>query len=96
MKTPITVECGPDSETKLIFHEEILCCYSKQIQELFLKAKPARMQLAKADKLREQVAAFVFPEVTGREFEDGHLEQKVCLLSLPPIWTTGLISHSRY
>jgi hypothetical protein len=84
MQTPIIIECGPDLQTKLTLHEEILCCYSKQLHDRFSKAKSARTQLAKANKFREQLAAFVYPEVTPKDFEDGHLEQKVRLSSLPP------------
>jgi hypothetical protein len=82
MQTPITIECGPKLQVKLTLHEEILCCYSKQLQDRFSKAMSMRVQSAKADNFRHQLAAYVFPEVTPKEFEEGRFEQQVCLISV--------------
>jgi hypothetical protein len=83
MQTPITIECGPKLQTKLTVHEEILCCHSKPLQARFSKARSIRKQFAKADDFRDQLAAYVFPEATPREFEDNRYDQKVYSVNIP-------------
>lgn len=77
MQTPITIECGPLLSIKLTMHEEILCCYSKLLQERFAEAKTLRQQYEQANALRNDIAAHVFPEVTADEFEAGNHQEKV-------------------
>jgi hypothetical protein len=92
MQTPITIECGPKLKVKLTLHEEIICCYSKQLQDRFSRATSMRVQSTKADNFRHQLAAYVFPEVTMKEFEEGRFEQQVCLVSVETTqnqWSTG-------
>ena len=87
MQTPITIECGPELQTKLVFHEEIICCHSKQLQNIFTKAKSTRVHYEEADKLRNDLAKCVFPEVTPKEFEDKKMDRQVCLVSAPQLYT---------
>ena len=83
MQTPITIECGPDLATKLIFHQEIICCNSKQLSNRFEKAKPLMAHYKKADEFRNDLAKYVFPEVDPKEFEDKKMDRQVCLVSMP-------------
>ncbi|KAI4701873.1 hypothetical protein J4E89_010564 [Alternaria sp. Ai002NY15] len=76
MQTPITIECGPDLATKLIFHQEIICCNSKQLSNRFEKAKPLMAYYKKADELRNELARYVFPEVDAKEFEDRKMDRQ--------------------
>jgi hypothetical protein len=85
MQTSINIECGPKLQTKLTVHEEMLCCHSKPLQARFLKAKSIRQQFVKADDFRDQLAAYVFPETTPKEFEDDRCDQKVCSLKI--LWS---------
>jgi hypothetical protein len=96
MQTLITIECGPKLETKLTLHEELLCCHSKQLAGQFAKAKSARIQFAKADKFREKLAAYVYPETTQKEFEDGRLEQQVSPVSRTWKYTTEPMFSALY
>jgi len=88
MQTPITIECGPDLATKLIFHQEIICCNSKQLSDRFEKAKPLMAHYKKADEFRNALARYVFPEVDPKEFEDKKMDRQVCLVSMPWMWMT--------
>ena len=88
MQTPITIECGPDLATKLIFHQEIICCNSKQLSNRFEKAKPLMAHYKKADELRNDLARYVFPEVDPKEFEDKKMDRQVRLVSMARMWTT--------
>jgi len=88
MQTPITIECGPNLETKLTYHKEMICCHSKQLEAMFVKAKPMTVYYEKADKLRNDLAKHVFPEVNPKEFEDKKMDRQVCLVSMPWMWTT--------
>ncbi|RMZ67673.1 hypothetical protein GMOD_00001633 [Pyrenophora seminiperda CCB06] len=77
METPLTVECGVDLTVKLVTHEELLCCHSKLLSGRFAKAKPLRAQYKRTKTISDQLAEYVFPEVSPKEFEDGGLEAQV-------------------
>ncbi|KAI4605975.1 hypothetical protein J4E83_010401 [Alternaria metachromatica] len=76
MQTPITIECGPKLETKLTYHKEMICCHSKKLEAMFAKAKPIMVHYEKADKFRNDLARYVFPEVNAKEFEDQKMDRQ--------------------
>jgi bacterioferritin-associated ferredoxin len=77
MQTTISIECGQELETKVTMHEEILRCHSKRLDQLYAKAKPLREQCGKCQRLCKQVARFIFPEMTAKQFEDASSEHDV-------------------
>ena len=77
MQTPITIECGQDLSDKLTVHEELLCCHSRLLEQRFSAAKDMRQQYEQAKTLRDQMAAYVFPEVTKVQFEARSCEKRV-------------------
>jgi hypothetical protein len=81
MQTTITIECGQELETKLTMHEEILRCNSKRFGQVYAKAKPMRELYKKTQSVCDKLAAFVFPEVTTKQFEENGLEEEVHTLN---------------
>ncbi|USP79019.1 hypothetical protein yc1106_06293 [Curvularia clavata] len=76
MQTPITIECGKNLSEKLTVHEELLCCHSRLLEQRFFAAKDMRQQYEQAKTLRDQMAAYVFPEVTKVQFEARSCEKR--------------------
>lgn len=82
LQTPVSVEYGEDLKERLTIHEEILRCHSPKFEKLCAKAQPLCKQYAKSKALNDQVAKFVFPEVTPEQFDRHRLSEKVsCLAS---------------
>jgi hypothetical protein len=77
MQTTIAIVCGQESKAEVTMHEEILRCHSKTLDQLFKKAMPVREQYAESKSICDQLAAFVFPEITIKEFEDTGAEEMV-------------------
>ncbi|KAI4613538.1 uncharacterized protein J4E87_009839 [Alternaria ethzedia] len=95
MRTPINIECGPDLATKIIFHKEMICCHSKQLSNLFEKAKPTMIHYEKADKVRDELAQYVFPEVTPKEFETNLLDKQAKPLIMKAYDNYPLFGYSK-
>lgn len=77
MQTPVSVEYGENLAQKLTMHEEILRCHSPMFEHRCTKAKPLWEQYTKSRALSDQVAKFVFPEVTAEQFDKHRLSEKV-------------------
>ncbi|KAF1836533.1 hypothetical protein BDW02DRAFT_566960 [Decorospora gaudefroyi] len=77
MQTTITIECGPDLQSKLTVHEGCLRCHSKPLDQRYAKAKAMREQQEESKALCKKLAAYVFPELNAREFENNGSEEEV-------------------
>ncbi len=77
MDTAISIEYGLELNSRLTIHEGMLRCHSKKFEKLFVQAKHIREQFAQTTLLKDQVARFVYPEVTEREFEERSLDKQV-------------------
>lgn len=81
MRTPITIEYGPDLASTKIMHEELLRCHSTTYEKYYAQAERRREVFAQAVALKKRLTPFVYPEVTKESFKEGKLESKVIVVT---------------
>jgi hypothetical protein len=78
METEVTIEYGKTLKGKRLIHQELLCCHSEHVQDLFKMATAQRDAYSDADHLRKQLKEFVYPRMSDKTFDDTHCERKAC------------------
>jgi hypothetical protein len=77
LETELSLEYGKDLKQRRVIHKELLCCHSKVMQDLFVKAKALEDAYSVTNRLRRQLKQFVYPNMADKIFEENHMENQV-------------------
>jgi hypothetical protein len=80
METEVTLEYGKNLKGRRVVHKEMLSCHSKYARKLFKDAETQTRLYSQANDFRRRLKEFVYPQVTEKAFDEGHLDKKVCIL----------------